>query len=158
RTGAIRGVAASRNRGFGRAAGAVGQRSRFGRAPRPVDLRRSKSDFGNGKPAAAGPGSAEPGLGPNHVAGSAFPLRLRYPERGAMSDRDLKTELNPMQYHVTQEQGTEPPFRNEFWNNHEEGLYVDVVSGEVLFSSRDKYDSGCGWPSFTKPVSGAGVV
>jgi len=75
-----------------------------------------------------------------------------------MSDRDLKAELTPLQYHVTQEQGTEPPFRNEFWDNHEEGLYVDVVSGEALFSSLDKYDSGCGWPSFTKPIDKSGVV
>ncbi len=75
-----------------------------------------------------------------------------------MSERNLRAELSPMQYHVTQEQGTEPPFRNEFWDNHQDGLYVDVVSGEVLFSSLDKYDSGCGWPSFTKPVSNAGVV
>jgi methionine-R-sulfoxide reductase len=75
-----------------------------------------------------------------------------------MPDRDLKAELNPMQYHVTQEAGTEPPFRNEFWNNHEAGLYVDIVSGEVLFSSLDKYDSGCGWPSFTKPLNKNAVV
>ncbi len=75
-----------------------------------------------------------------------------------MPERDLKNELSPMQYHVTQEAGTEPPFRNEFWNNHEAGLYVDVVSGEVLFSSLDKYDSGCGWPSFTKPVKQNAVI
>ncbi len=75
-----------------------------------------------------------------------------------MSDSDLKTKLSPMQFHVTQEQGTEPPFRNEFWNNHEDGLYVDIVSGEALFSSLDKYDSGCGWPSFTKPLEKSGVV
>jgi methionine-R-sulfoxide reductase len=58
---------------------------------------------------------------------------------------------------VTQHEGTEPPFRNEFWNNHRDGLYVDVVSGEPLFSSRDKFDSGTGWPSFTKPVDAARV-
>jgi methionine-R-sulfoxide reductase len=75
-----------------------------------------------------------------------------------MPDRNLKTELSPMQFHVTQEQGTEPPFRNEFWNNHEDGLYVDIVSGEALFSSLDKYDSGCGWPSFTKPLEKSGVI
>ncbi len=55
-----------------------------------------------------------------------------------------------MQYYVTQENGTEPPFRNEYWNHKEEGLYVDIVSGEPLFTSLDKFDSGCGWPSFTK--------
>ena len=62
-------------------------------------------------------------------------------------------ELTEMQYHVTQEEGTEPPFRNEFDEHFEEGLYVDVVSGEPLFTSNDKFDSGCGWPAFTKPVS-----
>lgn len=64
----------------------------------------------------------------------------------------LKKNLDPMQYHVTQENGTEPPFRNEFWDNKREGIYVDIVSGEPLFSSLDKFDSGCGWPSFTKPI------
>ncbi|MBI3130213.1 MAG: bifunctional methionine sulfoxide reductase B/A protein [Acidobacteria bacterium] len=66
--------------------------------------------------------------------------------------------LTPMQRHVTQEAGTEPPFQNAFWNHHEEGLYVDVVSGVPLFSSKDKYDSGCGWPSFTKPLEAKQVV
>lgn len=60
--------------------------------------------------------------------------------------------LSPEQYHVTQESGTEPPFRNAFWNDHREGLYVDIVSGEPLFASFDKFDSHCGWPSFTRPV------
>lgn len=64
----------------------------------------------------------------------------------------IKSKLTPMQYKVTQECGTEPPFNNEYWNNHREGIYVDVVSGEPLFSSVDKYDSGTGWPSFTKPI------
>lgn len=70
----------------------------------------------------------------------------------------LKQKLTPMQYHVTQEAGTEPPFRNEYWDEHREGLYLDVVSGKPLFSSKDKFDSGCGWPSFTKPLEGKGVV
>ena len=64
----------------------------------------------------------------------------------------LKKKLNPLQYEVTQEEGTEPPFQNEYWNNKREGIYVDIVSGEPLFSSRDKYDSGTGWPSFTRPL------
>ena len=65
---------------------------------------------------------------------------------------ELKSKLTPLQYSVTQEDGTEPPFNNEYWDNKEEGIYVDLVSGEPLFSSVDKYDSGTGWPSFTKPI------
>ena len=68
------------------------------------------------------------------------------------NDAELKKELDPEQYDVTQHEGTEPPFENSYWNNHGEGIYVDVVSGEPLFSSADKYDSGTGWPSFTKPI------
>lgn len=74
------------------------------------------------------------------------------------SPEALKRRLTPMQFHVTQEAGTEPPFRNEYWNEHREGLYLDVVSGEPLFSSRDKFDSGCGWPSFTKPLEAQDVL
>jgi len=66
--------------------------------------------------------------------------------------------LTPEQYRVTQQSGTEPPFQNEFWSHHAPGLYVDVVSGEPLFASLDKFDSPCGWPSFTKPLDGATVV
>lgn len=70
-----------------------------------------------------------------------------------MKNKDqLKKELSPMQYEVTQNNGTEPPFRNEYWNETRDGIYVDVVSGKPLFSSLDKYDAGCGWPSFTKPI------
>jgi peptide-methionine (R)-S-oxide reductase len=65
---------------------------------------------------------------------------------------DLKKKLTPMQFEVTQHAATEPAFRNEFWDNHKHGLYVDVVSGKPLFSSLDKFDSGCGWPSFSKPI------
>jgi methionine-R-sulfoxide reductase len=65
---------------------------------------------------------------------------------------ELKQKLTPMQFKVTQEEGTEPAFRNEYWDNHEAGIYVDVVSGEPLFSSLDKFESGTGWPSFTRPL------
>lgn len=65
---------------------------------------------------------------------------------------ELKNKLTPIQFEVTQNDQTEPPFDNEYWDNKEEGIYVDVVSGEVLFTSKEKFDSGCGWPSFTKPV------
>ncbi len=73
------------------------------------------------------------------------------------TDADLRTALSEEQYRVTQQCGTEPPFRNAYWNNHQPGLYVDVVSGEPLFASTDKFDSGTGWPSFTRPVA-ANVV
>jgi peptide methionine sulfoxide reductase msrA/msrB len=73
-------------------------------------------------------------------------------------DATLRKILTPMQYEVTQKEGTEPPFRNEYWDNHREGIYVDIVSGEPLFSSKDKYDSGTGWPSFTKPLEPGNIV
>jgi peptide methionine sulfoxide reductase msrA/msrB len=71
---------------------------------------------------------------------------------------ELKKKLTPMQFWVTQEDGTEPAFNNEFWNNHQPGIYVDIVSGEPLFSSTDKYDSGTGWPSFVRPLEAANVL
>jgi methionine-R-sulfoxide reductase len=73
------------------------------------------------------------------------------------SVEDLKKSLTPLQFKVTQEDATEPPFRNEFWDNHAEGLYVDVTTGEPLFSSLDKFESGTGWPSFTKPLVPANI-
>jgi peptide methionine sulfoxide reductase msrA/msrB len=74
------------------------------------------------------------------------------------SDAELKKMLTPLQYKVTQEEGTEPAFHNEYWDNHREGIYVDIVSGEALFSSKDKYESGTGWPSFTKPLDPNNIV
>jgi methionine-R-sulfoxide reductase len=71
---------------------------------------------------------------------------------------DKKKSLTPIQFHVTQECGTEPPFHNEFWNNKKAGIYVDIVSGEPLFSSLDKFDSGTGWPSFIKPLEDDNIV
>ena len=71
---------------------------------------------------------------------------------------ELKKKLTPLQYKVTQEDGTEHPFKNEYWDNKTEGIYVDIVSGEPLFSSLDKYDSGTGWPSFTKPLESENIV
>ena len=74
------------------------------------------------------------------------------------SKQELKGRLTAMQFNFTQEEGTEPPFRNEYWDNKHDGIYVDVVSGEALFSSLDKYDSGTGWPSFTQPLVPDNVV
>jgi peptide methionine sulfoxide reductase msrA/msrB len=82
-------------------------------------------------------------------------------EKGAYvkpADATLRRKLTPIQYKVTQQNGTEPPFKNEYWNNEKEGIYVDIVSGEPLFSSLDKYDSGTGWPSFTKPLEPDNIV
>ncbi len=74
------------------------------------------------------------------------------------SSAELKKNLTPEQYTCTQEQGTEAPFKNAYWNHHADGIYVDLISGEALFSSLDKYDSGSGWPSFTKPIDGEQLV
>lgn len=76
----------------------------------------------------------------------------------AGAKQNLKDKLTPIQYHVTQENGTEKPFKNEYWDNKRAGIYVDVVSGEPLFSSLDKYDSGTGWPSFTKPLEPENII
>jgi methionine-R-sulfoxide reductase len=74
------------------------------------------------------------------------------------TDQEVKAKLSSAQYQVTQCSATEPPFRNEFWNHHEPGIYVDVVSGEPLFASTDKFDSGTGWPSFVRPLEKANVT
>jgi peptide methionine sulfoxide reductase msrA/msrB len=74
------------------------------------------------------------------------------------SDAELRRSLTPLQYQVTQHEATEPPFHNEYWDNHRAGIYVDVVSGEPLFSSLDKFESGTGWPSFTRPLEQANIT
>jgi methionine-R-sulfoxide reductase len=74
------------------------------------------------------------------------------------SDAELRKRLTPIQYEVTQHEGTERAFSNEYWNNKKDGIYVDVVSGEPLFSSLDKYDSGTGWPSFTQPLEPDNII
>lgn len=90
----------------------------------------------------------EPSSSAAETPAAPAPVVAKIPDR-----ETLRQTLTPIQWQVTQENGTEPPFRNEYWNNKEEGIYVSIVSGEPLFSSKDKYDSGCGWPSFTKPIS-----
>ena len=110
--------------------------------------------------------ASDPPSGPVAPAHSADPskeasLNVAGAAPGAYTkpkDEELRRRLSPLQYDVTQEEATEPPFQNEYWNHHEEGLYVDIVSGEPLFASTDKFDSGTGWPSFTKPVEPARVV
>jgi peptide methionine sulfoxide reductase msrA/msrB len=87
------------------------------------------------------------------VAASALPAK-----EAKVKKDDLKTKLSPLQYEVTQCDATEPPFQNAYWNHKEPGIYVDVVTGEPLFSSLDKYDSGTGWPSFTKPIEPGNVA
>jgi peptide methionine sulfoxide reductase msrA/msrB len=99
------------------------------------------------------PGMAEtPAAEPDHSVLPAWNPRsdsYRKPE-----DAVLRQALTPLQYEVTQEEGTEPPFKNAYWDNKREGIYVDIVSGEPLFSSTDKFKSGTGWPSFTRPIGG----
>ena len=75
-----------------------------------------------------------------------------------LTDEKLREILSPEQYKIVRENGTEHPFKNEYWNNKREGIYVDVVSGVPLFSSKDKFDSGTGWPSFTRPIDGSEIV
>jgi methionine-R-sulfoxide reductase len=88
----------------------------------------------------------------SHPKTKGWPVSFQKPK-----DADLRKTLTPLQYEVTQKEGTEPAFHNELWDNHRPGIYVDVVSGEPLFSSLDKYDSGTGWPSFTRPLEKANV-
>ncbi|MDD4170306.1 MAG: peptide-methionine (R)-S-oxide reductase MsrB, partial [Desulfotomaculaceae bacterium] len=79
-------------------------------------------------------------------------IEKHWGKRKEVYKEGLKERLTGLQYEVTQNSATEPPFRNEYWDNKRDGLYVDLISGEPLFSSRDKFDSGCGWPSFTRPL------
>jgi peptide methionine sulfoxide reductase msrA/msrB len=96
--------------------------------------------------------------GADREAAASAPATEHAARSAKPSDAELRRRLTPLQYDVTQKDATEPAFRNEFWNEKREGIYVDVVSGEALFSSRDKYDSGTGWPSFTRPITGEQVV
>lgn len=73
-------------------------------------------------------------------------------------EKKLKDQLTSIQYEVTQKNGTEPPFRNEYWDEFRDGIYVDIVSGKPLFSSKDKFDASCGWPSFTKPIEEEEII
>ncbi len=92
------------------------------------------------------------------MVGMAAPALFAAPAGRAPSKQERLKQLSPLQYEVTQKNGTEPPFHNEYWNNHRDGIYVDIVSGEPLFSSKDKFDSGTGWPSFTRPIENGHIV
>lgn len=93
------------------------------------------------------------------ICGYALAGEAKEMNRKLFSKDPARVEkLDPLQYHVTQENGTERPFANAYWDNHRDGIYIDIVSGEPLFSSLDKFDSGSGWPSFTKPIDGGNVV
>lgn len=95
---------------------------------------------------------------PSEPLSSSHSSHSSHPSHPFMSEEQLRQQLTPLQYDVTQKNGTEPPFDNEYWDNHEEGIYVDVVSGEPLFSSLDKYESGTGWPSFSKPLVSENII
>ncbi len=92
------------------------------------------------------------------IGSGAFLLHHAMAQKNDPNDADLRKRLTPEQYRVTKENGTEPPFRNEYWDNHKAGIYVDRISGEPLFSSQDKFESGTGWPSFTKPLVKENIV
>ncbi len=111
---------------------------------------------GDEKPAPANARTETAAPAANHAADTAATTLNQ--TKKAMSDTELKQKLTPQQYHVTRQNGTEPPFRNEYWDNHEPGIYVDLISGEALFASSDKFESGTGWPSFTKPIDPAHIV
>jgi methionine-R-sulfoxide reductase len=107
------------------------------------------------KQEAAAPGST---VAANDTAANPADVSNNTTETKSMSDTELRKKLTPEQYHVTRESGTEPPFHNAYWDNHKPGIYVDLISGEALFASTDKFESGTGWPSFTKPIDPAHVV
>jgi methionine-R-sulfoxide reductase len=98
-------------------------------------------------------GAASPAAGTSSTPGKESWKMFHKP-----SDEELRAKLTPLQYEVTQHEGTERAFTGEYWNNHADGIYVDVVSGEPLFSSKDKFESGTGWPSFTRPLEKDNVV
>mgnify|MGYP006294434549 CR=1 FL=1 len=112
-----------------------------------------------GSRSAPGDGAADAGTGENEMppessSGDGRP----WTDFEKPSQDELRDQLTPLQYRVTQENGTERAFQNEYWDNHEDGIYVDVVSGEPLFGSLDKFDSGSGWPSFTRPLEPENIV
>jgi peptide-methionine (R)-S-oxide reductase len=122
-------------------------------AQRKEDSTPSQTSMNNNPTSAAQP--SPDNSAPSTPAGL---LRQAGSELDVEKQSDLRKKLTPEQYRVTQMCGTEPPFSNEYWDNHKPGIYVDVVTGEPLFTSLDKFDSGSGWPSFTKPVAKENVI
>lgn len=112
----------------------------------------------SGDPAPSPKMAPEPTQAAAAATPAPMPSALSERKFAKPSDEELRKKLSPMQYRVTQHADTEPPFANQYWNNHDEGLYVDSVTGEPLFSSRDKFESGTGWPSFTRPVDPSRVI
>jgi methionine-R-sulfoxide reductase len=99
--------------------------------------------------------SSPPSPAPNSASACGLPSKVVIDMANARvqrSDAEWRSRLTPLQYHVARQQGTEPPFQNEYWNHHEDGVYFSVCSDTPLFDSRDKFDSGTGWPSFTRPI------
>jgi methionine-R-sulfoxide reductase len=102
--------------------------------------------------------AAQKSNAPAPQPGSRKGVQMSSSKYAKPDDSELKKRLTPLQYEVTQREGTEPAFHNQYWDNHADGIYVDVVSGEPLFSSKDKFESGTGWPSFTRPLDQDNVV
>jgi peptide methionine sulfoxide reductase msrA/msrB len=118
-----------------------------------------KSNMGNTMGTGMEKGDMNSGMKKGGMSSGAMGDKtMEKPMYSRPSDSELRKRLTPMEYKVTQESGTEPPFKNEYWNNHKAGIYVDIVSGEPLFSSLDKFESGTGWPSFTKPMVPDNIV
>ncbi len=132
----------------------AGMRRTVGRAVSPARLAAGSGTISDTNPPAT-TGSPAP-----HTSATprAEKTAMDWKQFQKPSDTDLQRKLTPEEYQVTQHEGTEPPFRNEYWDNHADGIYVDIVSGEPLFSSRDKFESGTGWPSFTKPLDASNVI
>jgi methionine-R-sulfoxide reductase len=132
----------------------AGMRRTAGRAVSPARLAAGSGSASDTNP------PATTGSPPAHTSATppAEKTAMDWKQFQKPSDADLQRKLTPEEYQVTQHEGTEPPFRNEYWDNHADGIYVDIVSGEPLFSSRDKFESGTGWPSFTKPLDANNVI
>jgi methionine-R-sulfoxide reductase len=123
-----------------------------------VGCRQAGADGGTGRGQGSADGGSHTGASSESADRATDSQGDRWMSYVKPSDQELRERLTNVQYQVTQKEATEPPFDNAYWNNHEPGIYVDIISGEPLFSSTDKFDSGTGWPSFTKPLEPDNVV